>query len=131
MDDESFDLAMTAASLRADAGDVTILIRVLSDHLAEALGPRFVVERAGGLLKRSKEITAIRITLGDDTYEGTVEQGTLRCSIGHTSGGIKIRTEKLEVDEWLDRLLAALKAEADQSLAVRQALENIVIGGST
>jgi hypothetical protein len=34
------------------------------------------------------------------------------------------------VDEWLARLLAALQAEAAHSQAVRQALEEIVIGGN-
>ena len=35
------------------------------------------------------------------------------------------------MDTWLNRLLAVLKVEADHSQAVRQALENIVIGGNT
>ena len=39
------------------------------------------------------------------------------------------RSEKVDMDTWLNRLLAALKAEAAHSQAVRQALESIVIGG--
>jgi hypothetical protein len=50
--------------------------------------------------------------------------------IGHSSGGIRIRSEAVDVDGWLARLLAALEAEAAHSQAVRLALETIVIGGN-
>jgi hypothetical protein len=60
-----------------------------------------------------------------------VDGAVLRCTIGHSSGGIRIRSEKVDMDTWLARLLTVLKAEADHSQAVRQALENIVIGGNT
>jgi hypothetical protein len=59
-----------------------------------------------------------------------VDGPTLRCTIGHSSGGIRIRSEKVGVDEWLNRLLTVLKAEAANSQAVRQALESMVIGGN-
>ena len=60
-----------------------------------------------------------------------VDGAVLRCTIGHSSGGIRIRSEKVDMDTWLNRLLTVLKAEAANSQAVRQALENIVIGGNT
>jgi hypothetical protein len=66
----------------------------------------------------------------DDQFEAEVDGPTLRCTIGHSSGGIRIRSEKVDMDTWLSRLLAVLQAEADHSQAVRQALENIVIGGN-
>jgi len=59
-----------------------------------------------------------------------VDGTSLRCTIGHSSGGIRIRSEKVDVDVWLARLLAVLKAEAAHSQSVRKALEGIVIGGS-
>ena len=129
--DDSFDLELAAASLRADQADVRILVKVLADQLGDALGSRLVVQRSGGLFKKSDEVRSIRITLEDDQFDAEVDGTTLRCTIGHSSGGIRIRIEKVGTDEWLERLLAALKAEAANSQAVRQALENIVIGGSS
>jgi hypothetical protein len=128
---ESFDMELAAAQLRADSSDVRILVKVLVDQLADALGPRLRVERAGGRFRRSDEIKSLTITMEDDQFDAVVDGAVLRCTIGHSSGGIRIRSEKVDLDTWLGRLLAVLKAEADHSQAVRQALENIVIGGNS
>jgi hypothetical protein len=128
--DESFDLELAAASLRADGSDVGILVKVLADQLGDALGSRLQVERAGGRFRKSDKVRSIRITMDGDQFDAEVDGPTLRCTIGHSSGGIRIRSEKVDVDEWLTRLLTVLKAEAANSQAVRQALESMVIGGN-
>ena len=128
--DGSFDLELAAAALRADGSDVRILVKVLTDQLADALGPRLKVERAGRF-RKSDEIRSLTIVMGDDQFDAAVDGSSLRCTIGHTSGGIRIRSEKVDVDTWLNRLLTVLKAEAANSQAVRLALENMVIGGTT
>jgi hypothetical protein len=128
--DESFDLELAAASLRADGSDVGILVKVLADQLGDALGSRLEVQRAGGRFRKSDKVGSIRITMDGDQFDAEVDGPTLRCTIGHSSGGIRIRSEKVGVDEWLNRLLTVLKAEAANSQAVRQALESMVIGGN-
>lgn len=129
--DDSMDLELAAASLRADGSDVRILVKVLADLLADALGSRLEVQRSGGRFrKKPDEIRSIRISLDDDQFDAEVDGDSLRCTIGHSSGGIRIRSEKVGVDAWLAQLLTLLKAEAAHSQAVRQALETIVIGGN-
>jgi hypothetical protein len=128
--DDSFDLELAAASLRADGSDVHILVKVLVDQLSDALGSRLKVERAGRF-RKSEEIKSLRIAMGDDQFDAEVDGSTLKCTIGRSSGGIRIRSEKVDVDTWLNRLLTVLKAEAANSQAVRLALENMVIGGNT
>jgi hypothetical protein len=127
--DDSFDLELAAASLRADQTDVHVLVKVLVDQLADALGDRLRVERAGGRFRRSVQIRSLVIDMGGDQFGAVVEGPTLRCTVGHTSGGIRIRTESVSVDDWIARLLGALQAEAAHSQAARQALEKMVIGG--
>jgi hypothetical protein len=129
--DDSMDLELAAASLRANGSDVRILVKVLADQLAEALGSRLEVKRSGGRFRKSDEIRSIRINLADDQFDAEVEDDLLRCTIGHSSGGIRIRSRKVDMDSWLAQLLAALKAEAAHSQSVRQALEGMVIGGNT
>jgi hypothetical protein len=128
--DDSMDLELAAASLRADGTDVRILVKVLADQLADALGSRLEVQRSGGRFRKSDEIRSIRISIDDDQFEAEVDGDTLRCTIGHSSGGIRIRSEKVSVDLWIARLLGVLKAEAAHSESVRRALETIVIGGN-
>ena len=124
------DLELAAASLRADGSDVRILVKVLADQLSDALGTRLQVRRAGGRFRKSDEIRSLAINMGDDQFDAEVDGDVLRCTVGHSSGGIRIRSEKVSVDVWLARLLGALKVEADHSQAVRQALESMVIGGT-
>ena len=128
--DDSMDLELAAASLRADGTDVRILVKVLADQLADALGSRLELQRSGGRFRKSDEIRSIRISIDDDQFEAEVDGDILRCTVGHSSGGIRIRSEKVSVDAWIARLLGVLKAEAAHSESVRRALETIVIGGN-
>jgi hypothetical protein len=126
----SFDLSMAVAQLASNSTDLRLMLKLLVAQLSDALGDRISVERAGRF-RKSDEIKSVRISLGDDTLEAAVEGGTVRCTIGHSSGGIRIRSEKVGIDAWLTRLLTTLQAEAASSEQTRQALENIVIGGQS
>jgi hypothetical protein len=126
----AFDLDMAASSLRTDSQDVGILLKLLVRQLSDALGERLVVERKGGLLRKSDQIKALRMTMGEETFEARIEGTSLVCTIAKTSGGIRIRSERVTADVWLRRILGALQAEAAHNSLARVALENIVIGGS-
>ena len=128
---DSYDLALAAASLRADSPDVHALLRALCVGLSDALGNRMCVQRSRGLLHKSDTITAVQITLAEEQFDAILEGSGLRCTIGHLSGGIKIRSEAVEMDTWLTRLLGGLQTEAAHNEAARLALEHIVLGGST
>jgi hypothetical protein len=124
-----FDLDLATAALRADSGDVRILLKALSDQLSGALGDRLKLLRSGGRLRRSESIEGIEIALGNDVFSASLSGSSLACSIARLSGGIKIRSEQVGVDEWITRLVVALQEEAVHSQATRVALENIVIKG--
>jgi hypothetical protein len=126
--DDANDFAMAAAAIRANAGDFRALIRALSTELADVLGDRLKTERAGKF-RKSAEVSALRVDLSGDCYLAEVHGGTVTCSLAHFSGGIKIRTEPLQADAWLAKLLGALRAEAASSDAARSALERVVLGG--
>ena len=127
--DDAFDLDLATASLLSDGNDIQMLLRVLVKQLSEALGDRLSVEREGGLFKKSDKIKAVDVTLGSDGYRAEVSRGQVVATVAHSSGGIRIRSEKVTMDQWVRRLLESLRAEAAHSQTARQALENIVIGG--
>jgi hypothetical protein len=124
----AFDLSMAVSQLATNSTDLRIMLKLLVSQLSDALGNRITVERAGRF-RKSDEIKSVRVALGDDTLEANVEGGSVRCSIGHSSGGIRIRSEQVGMDAWLTRLLTILQSEAVHSEQTRLALENIVIGG--
>ena len=128
--DAAFDLSMAVSQLASNSTDLRIMLKLLISQLADVLGDRIVVERSGRF-RKSDEIKSVRITLGDDTLEALVEGASVRCSIGHSSGGIRIRSEQVGMDVWLTRLLTTLQSEAAHSEQTRLALENIVIGGQS
>lgn len=125
---DDLDLDLLAASLRADDGDVAMLLRALVTRLSGALGSRLEVERAGRF-RRSDEIRRVSIHLGDEQLEAAVDRGALGCTVSRSSGGIRIRSTRVSLDEWLRRLLGALRDEASTTQATRQALEALLIGG--
>jgi len=127
--DDAFDLDLAAASLRADSTDVPMMLKLLVNQLGDVLGSRLVVERAGGRFHKSDEIKSVQVSMGDDDLRADIEGGTVRCTVGHSSGGIRIRSAQVPMEEWLRRLLQGLQAEAAHSESARLALERIVTGG--
>ena len=128
---DGMDMEMAAAAVLADNKDVKVMLRVLGNNLKDSLGDRVQVTRAsGGLLRRqSEEVKAITVHLSQDDYEAHLEGGTVRCTVGRSSGGIRIRNEQVPVEQWLARLLAALKDEAVNNQSARAALQSVIIGG--
>lgn len=127
--DGSYDLALAAATLRANGSDVQALLSALVSGLTDALGTRIETTFAGGRLRKSRDLASVRIMVGDEQFEATVDGPRLRCGLSHVSGGIRIRNELLDVDEWITRLVTSLANEATRSESARRALEHLVIGG--
>ncbi len=127
----AFDLSMAVSQLAANSTDSRIMLKLLASQLSDALGDRLAVEHGGGRFRKSDEIKSVRIAFGNDTLEAVVQGPTVHCTIGHSSGGIRIRSEEVDMQTWLTRLLSTLQSEAATSEQTRAALENIVIGGQT
>jgi hypothetical protein len=126
-DDDELDLDLLASSLHADDSDVRLLLRALVVRLAGALGGRLQVERAGRF-RKSDEVRRVTINLGDEQLEASIDGGSLVCTVARSSGGIRIRSTKVTVQEWIRRLLSVLRDEAATSQSTRLALESLVIG---
>jgi hypothetical protein len=127
-EDEGFDLDLAVSALASNSTDVRIMMKLLVDELASTLGSRLVVERRGRL-RKSEEIKTVQVALGNDVLQAEIDGASVRCTIGHSSGGIRIRSEQVDMNTWLKRLLSALQVEAAQSESTRLALENLMIGG--
>ena len=126
MSGDAFDLELATAALLSDTHDVRFLLQMLARQLSGSLGDRVRVERRGGLLKRRNgEVESVSLSVGDDVYTASEAE----CSIGHDSGGIRIRTERVRMEEWLSRLLGALQVEAGHNQSARMALENLLMRG--
>jgi hypothetical protein len=123
--DDDFDLS--AAGLRADGSDLRISVEVLASKLESSLpGQTRVERRGGGLLGRGeKRVRAVRVSLGDTSYElmvGERVEGFRKREVG----GIAIKRETLGAGEWVTALAADLREEAERSAEARTALERLM-----
>jgi hypothetical protein len=126
---DPLDLELATTALLADNHDVRVLLKLLARQLAGTLGERVEVVRDGSRFRKSEEVRSLRVAVGSDEYAADVAKGMVTTSIGHNSGGIRIRTERVGTEEWLSRLLAGLRQEAESNQASRMAIETIVMGG--
>ena len=124
--DETFDLS--AAGLRADGGDLRISVEVLASKLESSLPGHTRVERHGsGLLGRGeKRVRRLQVDLGGCSYELSATGERVECSRERKVGGISIKREPLDPDEWVAALTTDLQSEAQRSAQAREALEKLV-----
>lgn len=131
MSGDPLDLELATTALLADTRDLRNLLKLLARQLAGALGDRVEVQREGGLLRRSDEVRSLRVRIGDDQFVAEAAKQQVATTIGHDSGGIRIRTERVTPDQWLSRLLQELQKEAEVNQAARMAIESLVMGGGS
>ncbi len=128
MEGEELDIDLLAASLRIDAGDTGAFAESLAAKLEEALPGRTKVKRGRRGMFGPKLVQSITIDCGSERLELTRsdadEVQTRRSSL---SGGIVLKRETLDTDEWLQALGQALATEAQRSAQTRQALERLLI----
>jgi hypothetical protein len=127
------DMQLAAAALLADNKDVKMMLRVLGKNLQDNFGDRVEIAHssAGLFHHQSEEVKSITVHLAQDDYQADLESHSVHCTVGRTSGGIRIRNEQLTVEQWLTRLLSALQDEAVHNQAASNALQNVIIGGTT
>ena len=124
MDEGSFD--MVAAGLRADATDLNAFVEALAVKLEGALPGRVTIARQGGLFSRSKGVREISVDMGDSRYSLVSNGGRIETTRRNEVRGIAIKSEPLELDEWIAALSRELEAAARESAEGRQALERLL-----
>ena len=124
--DETFDLS--AAGLRADGTDLRISLEVLAGKLEQSLPGHTRVERRGnGLLGRGpKRVRKLRVELGANCYQLTVDGDHFEGFCERQVGGISIKREPLDPSRWVAALSADLRAEAERSAEARDALAGLL-----
>jgi hypothetical protein len=120
------DVDLLAASLRADGSDLVTYTEALAAKLSEALPGAVKVDRERSGLFGPKRVRAIAVDAGTERFELRAGQASVETFCARLSGGIVLKTEPVETDEWLRRLSAALAAAAGRSLTTRQALERLL-----
>jgi uncharacterized protein YhdP len=130
--ERSADLELIAASLRADLADVAAFVESLAVKLEEALPGHAMVERARQGFRGPRLVRRIAVDAGGERLELRREQlrtgaASVQTLHARVSGGIVLKTEEIEIDQWLAALAACLAAEAERSERVRQSLGRLLL----
>jgi hypothetical protein len=127
-EDQSLDLDLLAASLRADQSDVRAFVEALAAKLEQAVPGAARIERGREGLFGPKLVRRIALDAGDTRLELTVSAGAVHTRCARLSGGIALKWDTLDIDAWLVQLGQALAAQANRSETTRQALERLLNG---
>jgi hypothetical protein len=129
-----WDLEVLAAELRRRSDDLSLYAGFLLSTLSSALPPELVdVERKGSVLGRLRgaeaPVVAATVRLGDQGFALRRERvgAPAVATIRHESGGIALRTETVDLDEWSHRLAAALGGYADRHAGAAEALRRFTL----
>lgn len=123
--ESDLDIELVTASLRADASDLGAFVETLAVKLEQALPNGVRVDRRGGLL-RAKQVKEISVDAGDTRLRLDRDGANVQTSRARLSGGIVLKTERIDTDEWLSELGRALAEQARRSQATREALERML-----
>ncbi|MEA2197572.1 MAG: hypothetical protein QOJ25_1623 [Solirubrobacteraceae bacterium] len=126
-DAESIDLDLLAASLRADSSDLDAFVESLAVKLEDAIPKGVRVERRRRGMFGPKLVRRVEVDLGDQRLELSSATGSVETRRAKLSGGIVLKSERLDIDAWLAALGEALAAEATRSSTTRQALQRLLI----
>jgi hypothetical protein len=127
------DVDLLAASLRADAGEVQTLTRVLLDTLGESLPNDMVeVERRRSMSDRvaGRDGVAVALTVRAGERQLVLRQGDRgpEAEIRQVVRGVVISRRPVAVDEWVRALAEELARLAASDAATGQALRGLLGG---
>jgi hypothetical protein len=128
LSDPGIDIDLLAASLRADSGDLGSFVEALAVKLEEAVPGAVRVQRRRDGMFGPKRVQRIALDAGDQRLELETAGAGIETTCSRLSGGIVLKREQLDTDEWLAALGGALAVQAQRSQTTRQALERLLNG---
>lgn len=126
MADDDLDIDLIAASLRADHSDLRAFVEALAVKLEEAVPGGVTVERRRDGMFGPKVVRRIAVDAGGQRLELRAQGSSVQTLCARLSGGIVLKSEPLETDDWLRALGQALAGQAQRSQTTRQALERLL-----
>jgi hypothetical protein len=118
---------MLAASIRADASDMGSFVTVLGRKLLDALPGQVVCENERKRFGRgSDRIKRIEVSLDDQRFEMEEGGAVPVARISHVVRGMKLRSDDVPVDEWIERLSRKLAEVAAKSAKTRDAIAGLL-----
>ena len=118
---DSEDLLVSAALL-GRGQDSADLVAGLADRLERALPRRVTVDRHGW--GKGRKVKSLTVELDQETFRLQVDRREVSCWIDQIVREIRLRSEQIDMEGWLERLAVGLSREAKKSVENRLAIED-------
>jgi hypothetical protein len=113
---------MLAASLRADASELGTFLNVLGRKLLDALPSQVTCVREKKRFRETDRIRRIEVNLEDLRFELEEASGRLVAMISHVVRGMRLKSDEVDLDEWIESLSRKLAEAAARSAKSRDAI---------
>ena len=121
------DIDLLAASLRADSGDLGAFVESVAVKLEDALPGRAKVQRARRGMFGPKIVRKVAVDGAGERLELIRgDDDVIETRRSRLSGGIVLKSDPIDTDEWLRGIGETLAAEAQRSEQTRRALERLL-----
>ncbi|HEV2361451.1 MAG TPA: hypothetical protein VGS21_07100 [Acidimicrobiales bacterium] len=117
---------MLAASLRADASESKTFLNVLGNKLLAALPSQVTLEHERKRFRETDRVLKIEVTLEELEFRLEEAGGRIVAMISHVVRGMRLRSDEVGVDEWIDRLSRKLAEAAASSARARDAISGLL-----
>jgi hypothetical protein len=124
--EDGFELDMLAASLRADTTNLHTFMEVIATKLEDAVPAAVSVVRVRQGFRGPKQVKEIAVEADGQRLELRRNGTAIDAMRSKLSGGIVLKRERIDIDDWLGGLIQVLGNEARRSLQTRQALERLL-----
>ncbi len=124
---QSFDIQ--AAWLRRAESDVSAFMAALATRLEESLPHQVVVHRKRlGLFSRESRVEKLTVLAGTANYDVFLDaRNSLQCSRAKVVGGVTLKTETLDIAQWLAGLGAELANMAGRMGTTQTVLHDFLL----
>ncbi len=117
---------MLAASLRADASELGTFLNVLGHKLLDALPGQVTCVREKKRFRDTDRIRKIEVNLEDRRFELEEAGGRLVAMVSHVVRGMRLKSDEVGIDEWIDSLSRKLAEAAARSAKSRDAIASLL-----
>jgi hypothetical protein len=124
--DEAIGFDMLAASLRADTSEMGTFLNVLGRKLVDALPEQVRLERERKRFRETDRIRKIEVTLEDYQFDLEEVNGRPVSTISHVVRGMRLKSDEVGLDVWIDTLSRQLAAAAARSAKSRDAIAGLL-----
>lgn len=125
-DDAGLGFDMLAASIRADATELGSFLTVLGRKLADALPGQVECVREKKRFRETDRVVRIELTLDDLRFEVDEGKASPTARISHVVRGMRLRSDEVTLDEWIEQLSRKLAEFAEKSAKSRDAIANLL-----